>query len=276
MIELPRRTITDLIARYELEPDIKDVFVEGAFDKDIISCCYPDRVAYGIDSVDISVGLLQKHKLTEGNKQRVIALARELASMHNSCACRFLIDRDLDHWFGSLESTPRLIWTEYCSIELYFFSDELLRDLLITTAKSKITNWQSFTQSFANILRDLYTLRLTDRELGWSINWLPIHKYLKLAEGDIKLSLTQYINQLLIQNSKSPSLKQFNVIREAWLQKLNGDYRYFIRGHDFIELLAWSISKFNGINEFASSKAIERLLVLIAAQKKTSLINVFQ
>lgn len=60
---IPRWTIDDLIARYELEPQLHDVFVEGEFDKDVLTECFRNvgtthAVAYAVDTVEISDELL--------------------------------------------------------------------------------------------------------------------------------------------------------------------------------------------------------------------------
>ena len=34
-----RRTISELLARYELEPSLRDVYVEGVFDREVITRC---------------------------------------------------------------------------------------------------------------------------------------------------------------------------------------------------------------------------------------------
>ena len=39
MTELARRTIEELLVRYELEPTLRDVYVEGHFYEDILSSC---------------------------------------------------------------------------------------------------------------------------------------------------------------------------------------------------------------------------------------------
>ena len=37
MTGIARRTIDELAARYELEPELNDVFVEGVFDRDVLA-----------------------------------------------------------------------------------------------------------------------------------------------------------------------------------------------------------------------------------------------
>lgn len=269
MTELARRTINELLARYELEPELNDIFVEGKFDQEVFSNYFRgskqlNRMVYEIDSVEVPAEFLLKHGLTEGNKQRVIALSRELAKLPPESLCHCLVDRDLDHWFGPLESTDRLTWTEFCSIELHFFSDEILHDVLITTAKAKIIDWEKYTKSLIEALRNLYALRLADRELDWSLEWLPIDKYLSHQNSQIDLDLKNYIARLLQKNGKVKASKQFINSISVWQGKLSGDPRNYIRGHDFVELLAWTVNKFRGLKEFSKSLTIERLFVLLA------------
>ena len=63
--------------------------------------------------------LLGKYNLTEGQKQRVITLAKELADQGLQ-GYKCLVDKDLDHWLGRVEEVPNLLWTDYCSVEAYF------------------------------------------------------------------------------------------------------------------------------------------------------------
>lgn len=269
MTEIPRWTISELMARYTLEPTLKDVFVEGEFDQDVLSRCFleasmTEKIAYVIDTVDIPRQLLTSHKFTEGNKQRVIVLARELAELPVSCGLRCLVDRDLDHLFGPLEQVPRLIWTDYASLELYFFSEKILRDLLLTVGKAKISQWDSFINSFVGTLKHLYAIRLADRELTWNLRWISFDRCLKIKDGNIQFAVSDYINRVLLANKKSSNRLEFESIVTGWHTKLGGDPRNFIRGHDLIDLLAWSIDNLGGLKEFASEYAIQRVLVLIA------------
>jgi hypothetical protein len=103
MTDDTRRQIVDLLARHELEPELDDVYVEGNFDKEILERIFSkrgieNRVVYEIDTIEVPPSLVASHKLSDGNKQRVIALARELSVIEGDCSYRCLVDRDLDHW----------------------------------------------------------------------------------------------------------------------------------------------------------------------------------
>ena len=152
-------TVPELIARYELEPQLADVFVEGTFDTEVLTNS-PNLIQagytfYAIDVVDVPREILEKYSLSSGNKQRVIALARELAFLPESTKFLCLVDKDLDHWFGMLESTRRLRWTMFCSIELHFLTVEAIRAVLVSTGRIKVGSFEAFVESFMGVLQTL-------------------------------------------------------------------------------------------------------------------------
>jgi len=264
-----RWTIGELSVRYELEPTLKDIFVEGAFDRDILSNCFrsmkdDSRKAYEIQTVEVPNELVASHGLSSGNKQRVITLARELANLPAACSYKCFVDRDLDHWFGELEDTARLTWTEFSSIELHFFSDEVLQDVILTTAKSKIDNWNQYKDSLIVVLRNLFALRLADRELGLNLKWLPFEKYLSKEGSQIAFDLSTYMDRLLIKNGEMGLKNRYEELLGGWLLKLNGDCRNYIRGHDLVDMIAWTVKEFRGVKEFSEADVIQRLFVLLA------------
>jgi hypothetical protein len=266
-----RRTIEEIIARYELEPMLRDIYVEGMFDQEVVSRCLrhadkPDRIVYQVDVVEVPVELLKKYGMTDGNKQRVVTLARALGEVIANPSYRCLVDRDLDHWFGALDEIPGLVWTEYCATELYFFTDEILRDLLVVAARSKIEDWGKFTTSLIEALSALYAMRLADHELQWTMAWLSPEKHVKAKGSRIDFASTEYIARLLMKNRRSASAAEFESSFSKWRKRLSGDPRSFIRGHDLIEILCWVIRAFRGLKELASEVAVERILLLNASK----------
>jgi hypothetical protein len=254
-----------------LEPSLRDIYVEGDFDQDIAERCIrdigqKDRIVYHIDTVDVPRGLLEAEGLTSGNKQRLIVLAKMLAKIQPGASLKCLVDRDLDHWFGDLDTCPYLSWTRHCSLELYFFSEKILREILIDTAKAHIENFDLFINSIIEFLRSLYIMRLADKELSWKMSWLNLDKHLSQVNSAIVFEKTEYISHLLQKNNRARFGTTFDSTLRKWDQCVTGDHRCFIRGHDFIETLSWTISSLHGVKEIASCKAIERILVLYSTQ----------
>lgn len=268
MADLPRMQIHELALRYELEPNLRDVFVEGVFDRELLSewaarrgC---DQIFYEIDSVDVPDEVLRRHGLTRGNKQEVMALARELSVIEKDCAYRCLVDRDLDQWLGKLEVIPRLCWTGSTAIETYFLTSDFVRRCVVLVARSKIEDWTEFFSSFVAVLRKMYAIRLADRDLMWCMNWLPFGKSLALSGGRLSFDSGGYVEKLLKANARWAGRDVFEGKVADWGGALVGEDGECVRGHDFVFLMAWAIGKSSGLKSYADEAALERLLVLCA------------
>ena len=263
-----RWSITELLARYDLEPQLADVFVEGSLDQAVLteaSSSAPRRPTfYEVDVVDVPSAVLTKYGLTPGKKQRLLALARELAAASKEAKVECLVDRDLDHWFGPLDNTAHLRWTLFCSIEMHFLAPAIIRDVLIVAGGALITDFDVFLSTLFSTLKTLYCLRLADREKALSVRWLPLRKYLTRNGDAISLDLDKYTTAVLNASSKMAQRAAFKTAFVGWVDRVNGDVRPARRGHDYTEILAWAMNKFGGSMNFAASGAIERLFVLLA------------
>ncbi|MDE9483374.1 DUF4435 domain-containing protein [Xenorhabdus bovienii] len=265
MSDLPRRTIEDIKTRYFVEPNLHDIYVEGDFDKLVLnSWCEKNNeksiVPYEIDSVDIPYEVLEKYGLTEGNKQRVIALAKELQELQcDNYKC--LVDKDLDHWFNAVEEVPQLIWTDFSSLEMYFFSEQLIKTIVMDISNSKIKNWEVFYESFLVVLKQLYCIKLSDRYLKINVSWCDIKKSLNSVNSKLTFDYIGYINKNLISFGHKHRSDEFIEIFHEWLKKLDCDPRLCIRGHDFVELMSNAIREYRGMKNFQEANALQRILL---------------
>ncbi|GME29671.1 MULTISPECIES: DUF4435 domain-containing protein [unclassified Pantoea] len=265
MSELPRRTIEELKTRYFCEPELYDIYVEGNFDNTIItSWCNKHKeskiVSYEINTVEIPCEILNKYNLTEGKKQRVVALAKELAHDDFS-GYRCLVDKDLEHWIDELEYVPNLIKTDYCSLELYYFKEDVIKRIIVEVSGSKILIWDEFFTSFVDVLKRLYCLRLSGELLKLNLEWIELDKYISFKGSSLIFNNALYAERVLLKNAKRSRLDEFNLIFDRWLGQLNGDPRFYIRGHDFVKMISLSNKGFKGLKNFQDELAIERLFI---------------
>jgi hypothetical protein len=278
--DIPRRLIAELLTRYQLEPSIRDVFVEGDFDCDVFERCLEGGTAdesvtfgvYPIRTIEVPVESLSALGLTEGNKQRLLALAHDLELAGGSDSYRCVVDRDLDHWFSELSERPGLRWTAHCDLELYFFTDEILRDILKTAAQCKILDWSQLKSSLQEVLISLFSLRLAARELALSVTWISFDRCLKVNASSVQFDMDDYGKRLLNANNAMSHWGSWGHSVEKWREKIGGEPRLCIRGHDLVDLLAWTIRTLKGAKQFADSKAIERLFVLLSDRIRPDLL----
>lgn len=262
-----RWTIDELCARYSLEDTINDVFVEGAFDCDILRETQLPKhgyTFYEIDNVDIPLNVLAQYQLTCGNKQRLVALSHQLNENNIGVGPQCLVDRDLDHWLGVLLELPHLRWTKCCDIETFFLSKDNVVKILITFGKAKIAKLDLFFNSLCDLLRRLYCLRLTAQEMHLMIDWIDFSKYLSKTTHGINFDLNKYIISVLGKNKFGKKTAEFKTAFEKRINQLGDEIQLCARGHDFVQALAWVVTKFGGLKEVAQQEVIQRLLVVFA------------
>ncbi len=266
---LPRWSLDDIITRYSLEPGLRDVFVEGEFDQEIISRSAKhhgkeDIVIYPSDCVEISRELLLKHRLTLGNKQRLIALSREIENAGVKANLVILVDRDIDHMVGMLESQRNLRWTRYCDIQCYLFSKRLVQEIVCEVARAKVTDFDSYFASLISVSRFIFAFRLVNHDMRLNLKIIDWSKILVAKNDSISLDENEFIKRVLNKNAKSAIADEFHNRILLWMDKLNGDFRLWVRGHDFVELMAVSIRMFKGQIAMADANVLNRILVLVA------------
>lgn len=268
MTEISRWSIEELQARYSLEPELNDIFVEGQYDKEILSLVFANsprrETFYEIDVVEVPSSLLNELNLTSGNKQRVIALAHKFEHLESTCKVRCLVDRDMDHWFDQAIETRRLKWSLFCSIESHFITKELIRDIVIITAGARVDDFDSLSESLLLTLRQLYSLRLADKSLDLNLRWLPTKKYFSRNEQRVIFDKERYVSAVLDCNSQRRRQSEFWKATEKWQDVFQCDVRLAAHGHDYTKLLAWVIKEFRGHRSFDEDGAIERLFVLLS------------
>lgn len=267
---IPRRSIEELLVRHQFEPGLKDVYVEGVFDKEVLTSCFQansrsDFIVYEVDGIEVPGDVLRKYGLTDGNKQRVIALAKELSILEGDKSYRCIVDKDLDSWLNAVESVPRLKWTEHASLELYFYTRRIVSDLLVSSGRARIADIDVFMDSLVLALKKIFAMRLADKNLDWKMEWVDPYKDLSISGSGLLLDYVAYSARILSKNKHMAERTTFDAETIKWEAMLVGDPRSYIRGHDLVDLMAWSIKEFKGIKEVANSVTIERMLVLLSA-----------
>lgn len=244
MSAVPRRTISELIMRYRLEPSICDFYVEGDSDFQLFSWffeCFDrhDIRIYKISSVEICANTLLENNLQSNNRDRLILLARELsrklADWSGKIGCA--VDRDFS--IDEDDRANRLIFaSDFYSVEVYAFDKNVLRKVLRLglNLMKNCNNLDEMMIQFQNILNELYAIRLANQRLQWNMKWLPFDSSIKF-DGEVMIfRSSDFIKKYLSKNQRLNQLAEFNdTLVEIKKQCEKG--RAAIRGHDLVDLL---------------------------------------
>jgi hypothetical protein len=172
-----RRTIAELLVRYELEPSLKDVFVEGPSDRTLVQlalkhCGAQERIqAYEIDTVEVPAVLLERRGLRDGNKGRLLALADELASRSGrdlQCSVVCLVDQDLDGVLGNRREYSLSLYTSSVSLDAVVATPEVIEKLLSVVLLGFPDSADGLLSQLLLVLRELFLCRVAAAEFRMS------------------------------------------------------------------------------------------------------------
>jgi hypothetical protein len=241
------RTIPELVARYKLEPSIRDVFVEGRTDVQLIgrvlrASGLRDVIPYEIRTVDIPPRDLVAGGYEDGAKGRVLYLAfefdRALPPRTRAVSC--VADRDYDYLLGKIYTSTFLLFVDYSCSEMYAFDEPTLDEVIRCVQPSHPKPAGIIIAALSVVLGTLFTLRATNIQLGLGLSWLESFTDDCAVNGEgIDFDLESFLTRYLNTRGKIGRRQAFLVAFTALRAILAPDHRFSINGHDLVALLAW-------------------------------------
>lgn len=244
------RTIPEILSLFNLEPTIRNVYVEGTNDRHIIRhyLFYHqllDISVYDIATVNIPFEDFKDEGLEDNNRSRVIFLARELErrssqDLFDRVVC--LADADFAYLLRIDHHEKLLVLTDFTSMELYAFNAVALRKFLsLVLRKSDLDPSDVLTQ-MTPVLVELFLYRAVSHLLRLSLSTLPVAKACSIRSGRCVFDPSDYVKRLLNKNSRTRLRDDFLNEVERLRSEAPTDVRMVIHGHDFVELLYWYLT----------------------------------
>ena len=265
-----RRTVDEVLTAHELYPELRTVYVEGGSDKAFIDWyVWASRIdnlaVLPIDTIDVDDALVQKHGLTAGsNRSRVLALAAELAERQpdGEVGLLCIADRDFEDYRPCGVCDTYMAFTDYNALELYAFNDGCMRKFVAIGLGGLRIGTDTLLTSLAQILGEVYAIRLANERLGWCMEWLSFApRYVVVEPPSITLRRDQFIRAYLLKNNRWESRKEFAECLQAASADLLKDPGRRMRGHDLADLLSHVIRKASCPSKYTDSPTLERALM---------------
>jgi hypothetical protein len=267
MADAERRSIHELVTRYEFEPGLKDIYVEGSDDKAILEGILQEQQVDGVAVFEISsVELPTEPGEDTGCRTKVVKLARALTrafrgkQLHVAC----VIDSDLDYVTGAGENNALLLRTDYASMEMYFFTSDVFEKLNKQGLRGRRLTDHMVNGFMASALTSLFLIRCVNAKREWQLEYLRFDKLVSFGRGRFGFDLDGYVERYLSKNG-CPGR------REEFLRQVNAvelpdglDRRCFIHGHDFLSLLRLMLNKLRGKSVYGSEEVVFNLLRVCA------------
>jgi len=245
------RTIDELVALYELEPDIRDLFVEGADDRAVFRWYLSHRCAsvvsvQEIDGIEIPASILDRYGVDVGSRGRLLALAEELNVVLRGPArdCVTLVfDSDFDRLQGSARHNEMLLATDYSCLEMYLFNEESLEKMLSLVLHCDL-HAKRVLESLGRVLVRLTLIKAANHLLGWGMEWMPFEGQCAVVGDSIEFDEGEFIRRYLIKNHQWDRRVEFDERVQQLEFTIEGDSRHYMNGHHFMDLARWFLRPF--------------------------------
>jgi hypothetical protein len=239
--------IETLVARYELHPDRQDVFVEGERDQGIVRAFlrkqgHGNVSVFSVSVVNIPPAVVLANSLPHPSRRsEVIALAKELEG--NGIATRqvaCIADSDFEIALPLNVKCTLLLLTDYTSMEMYAFSDEVIHGILTIVSPPTQTTGAQLIESFITPLQFLFSARAANNDLQLGLAWInKVEKFLSIKKGNVEFDDDEFLKRYVVIRVPAAILEGFNAKLKEIMAKPSPEIRSKIRGHDFVKLLAW-------------------------------------
>ena len=265
MPEAERRLIHELITRYQLEPSLQDIYVEGSDDKAIIEGVMEEHGITGVKVLEIScVEVPIGRGEDTGSRAKVVELAKALSQafqgeeLHVAC----VIDADLDHVFGATENNALLIRTDYTDIEMYFFTSEVFDKLNQQCIRGRKLSAYMVNGFMVSTLTSLFLIRCGNAKLEWHLEPHDFDTLISFDrnQGRFTFDKAEYVKRYLNKNRRFPKREEFLRQVEAIELPEELDRRCFIHGKDFVSLLRIMLNELRGKKVYPSEENVFTLL----------------
>ncbi|MFJ9059816.1 hypothetical protein [Streptomyces sp. NPDC102409] len=252
-IDENRRTPDEMAMLEILEPDMKEIIVEGRSDQAILRWYFSQtqpRAEIDIfaveDRVVVDESIVISHGYTRGKRGSVLTVAEIVHAAHpKGNRLRFVADRDLSSL--GLDACPQIdsvFYTDFASMELYFFAEKPIGKMLSVALRAPSSvSPRAIMEAITPVLVTIFTIRFILRSL-------PEPK--KLASKVIEsLKFTDNSHTLDVEEAFRRSCQGMHI--EDLVSKYSrvdfpdsSDIRHFIRGHDISAVLVRYITSIHG------------------------------
>jgi hypothetical protein len=241
-----RRTLDELLTLYQLEPQLRDIYVEGPTDRDMVDWVLRDRDrqrthVYDIDGIEIPPEVLIHYGLTAGARSKVIALAKEfeaalpVGGLQATC----IVDSDLYGALGIRDECRLLLSTDYADIEGYLLTEDTISKFLMVVLGVGPRDPNHLLRMYFDILREPFLLRMAGHSIGIPIARVNVVKSCQ-AHGDIVLLDRDDLAKRMLEKSAAAQYREEIETAMTGLRAgLVGDPRRYVSGHEFMQLFAW-------------------------------------
>jgi hypothetical protein len=280
MNTIPRRKLDELAFLYERHPEQCDIYVEGPFDRAMLTWFLRENglesaCVYTIDSIEIPEGEVIAAGRKANNRERTVYLSDFLAR-HGVKKATCLIDADFGYLRQEKITTSVLLLTDYSCMEMYLFTEQSISKFI--TLCCHRTDWpvDTIMESLSSVLQELFAYRFANEELSWGMDWLNGSTCMEINGWQIVFDSKEFVARFLNKNKRGRTKRDFLTAVAKLRKTFMSDPRYQMHGHDFIESLAWYLRAKNIRGQKATPESVLLCLTMSVNSQNLNQERMFQ
>jgi hypothetical protein len=267
---IAKRTIEELAVLYDLEPGLKEVFVEGPVDRAFVEAVLRsaglERVQVNeIEIIDIPEEALRGVATCSGNRQCVVALGLELekacpVDLTRRVCC--VADADDEAGRQPVVHGALLLYTDFTSIELYAFSPHVLQRYLDQVVLGFPLTAEATLQAAEPVLREMALSRRLNRSLG--LNTAPVDATddCVVSGAAIAFDAQRFQDRFLNKAGAWSRQSEYQLEKVKLSALLPADPRLWVHGEDFVAIVYWLILRLRGGGRSVTRELLGKTLLL--------------
>lgn len=229
-MKVPRRKISELLALYFAQPNLLDLFVEGASDKTLLDSLFVNpvfgRCIHAIDDLEID---LPEVSGENGARGRVVLVSKEL--LRRELAQPFcMVDRDNEVEAPELWQSNNLLFTSHACLDMHIYDTCRLEKQIKKAFGKKVALGQ--IESAEEVAKFVFAVRI-ERERAKFAQRIPdITDSLRFKEGSVSIDVEHFLSRC-DNTLKNPCARsEFARCVERVQDKLIRDGRKWMNIHD--------------------------------------------
>lgn len=267
-IPIEQRTIEELVTRYTLHPEFRDIYVEGSSDQTVVEWFLGrnginDVVVYSIDTVVVPSTEVQLRGLENNNRGRVICLSEvfgeRIGQVVGSVLC--VADTDFDAILRIRRESEVLALTDFTSMELYLFDARVVQKFLQLVLGGFPFAAAEVLDALEPVLCELFRYRAANLLLALGLEQLEFTRCCTVSGRTVRLAADDYLTRYLNKSGVRDRIEEFmRTAAEVRIESVP-DRRQRMHGHDFVRLLGWYIRAHSSERAFWRPELLARALV---------------
>jgi hypothetical protein len=264
--DLPRKTIDELVCFYELEPSVRDIYVEGESDKCLLEWCLGTELPENgglvlIGDVDIDDKSMPED-FDRGNRDRVIFLIGELNKAVQFKNYLGVIDRDFLRFTRGEPSIPNLVLTDFGCAELFLLNSDCLGKMNKLAFTGKVADIENLLDFINTGMTHLSAVCVLEKRKNVSLQKLnDIARYLSCTKKVVTFHSDKYFSAILDRNNlKSRESELYNSFKAIVTELSASEPRTFGNGHHFMQLVHHYLVKLKIMSRQVPLEATEAVI----------------